>query len=263
MNQSSNLSPVLLSASIVTYNNEDCIKNVLNCLLQVKNLAPKNIHIIDNHSSDDTVNVIKNYFPQISLHPLGENIGFGQGHNQVLPYLNSRFHMVVNPDIEFVPDVIEDMVSYMEQNPSISLLSPKVVFSNGDEQFLPKELPSVHFLAGGFFERFGSPFTRWRAEYTWKNQNISIPTPVSFATGCFMFLSTTAYQQIGGFDKRYFLYMEDADLTREISKTGAVIYHPQYCVTHHWARESSKNFSRTKLHLKAVWKYFTKWGLKL
>lgn len=258
---SSQSSP-LLSASIVTYNNEKEIQALLPCLLKVPGLAAEDIHVIDNASLDHTVQVVKENFPQVTLHGQNQNLGFGHGHNLVLPLLHSRYHMVVNPDIECREDEIIKMAQYMQCHPDTVLLSPKVLFPSGEEQFLPKELPSLHYLAGGFFEHLGGVFPRWRRQYTWQSTPITQPAPLSFATGCFMFLSTLAYKQVKGFDPRYFLYMEDADLTRKLAQVGQAIYHPGITVTHHWARASAKNGKSTKLHLQSVWKYFTKWGWK-
>ncbi len=249
-----------LSASIVTYNSIHQIETVLNCLLQIPYLEPRHIHVIDNASSDGTLTLIRQKFPQVSLLPLEQNLGFGHGHNQVLPLLNSDYHMVVNPDIECTAHEIEKMAQYMQGHPKTVLLSPKVLFPTGQEQFLPKELPSIRFLAGGFFEGLGGVFPRWREEYTWQNKKINKPVPTFFATGCFMFVSTKAYQEVGGFDLRYFLYMEDIDLTRKLAQVGDIIYHPHITVTHHWARESARKVKSIKLHLQSVWKYFNKWG---
>ncbi|NLB90853.1 MAG: glycosyltransferase family 2 protein [Clostridiales bacterium] len=251
-----------VSASIVTYNNVNDMKTLLQNLYQLPSLLPKDIHIIDNGSTDGTLEMIHNFFPEVSLHPQNENIGFGKGHNIVLPILSSDFHFIINPDIAFQPAMVEGLLTYISQNPKVVLLSPKVLFPNGEEQFLPKELPSVHYLAGGFFERFGRPFTTWRSTYTWNNKVIIDPTPISFATGCFMVVSTKAYQQVKGFDPRYFMYMEDADLSRKMAALGDVIYHPDYTVTHFWQRDSSKHVANTKYHLKSVWQYFKKWGWK-
>ena len=253
----------ILSACIVTYNNAQTIEKAIESLLSIPNISPKAIHIVDNCSTDQTLSLIEKKFPSISLHPLDENIGFGQGHNQILPFLNSDYHMVVNPDISFDFQEISKMVSYMEKKPSVVALSPKVLFPNGKEQFLPKELPSFRYLAGGFFENHALFFANWRKEYTWQNKIITSPTKISFATGCFMFLSTKAFLQVNGFDPRYFLYMEDIDLTRELSKIGDVIYHPDIVVTHHWARSSAINPKSRKLHFQALWQYVKKWGLPL
>ncbi len=249
-----------LSACIVTYNNEKTISAAISSLLSIPGMEPNNLYVVDNASTDNTLSLIKKEFPSINLQPLSVNIGFGQGHNHILPLLQSDYHMIVNPDVSFQPEEVMRMVTFMQNNPQTVLLSPKVLFPNGNEQFLPKELPTFRYLAGGFFEKYASIFSKWRKEYTWQNKTITTPVPIDFATGCFMFLSTQAYNQINGFDPRYFLYMEDIDLTRELAKIGDVIYHPHIVITHHWARSSAKNIKSTKLHLQSVLKYFRKWG---
>lgn len=252
----------ILSASIVTYNNVNIVGKLLDELLTVPMLRTKDIHVIDNASSDGTQAMLKENFSKLSLYLLDKNLGYGRGHNMALPHIDSLYHMVINPDILVTPSAIESMYAYMENNKTVVALSPRVFFPEGEEQFLPKELPSIRYLLGGQFEKLGRPFKTWRDSYTWRHKSVASPSPISFATGCFMFLNTAMYKRVGGFDPRYFLYMEDVDISRKLSEMGLVIYHPEISVMHHWSRESSRNLKGALLHISSASKYFLKWGFK-
>jgi GT2 family glycosyltransferase len=173
------------------------------------------------------------------------------------------YHLIVNPDITMEPDVLERMAAFMDSRPDVVLLTPKVKHIGGSEQFLPKEPPSVHFLLGGYLERLGRPFTTWRGRYTWRDRQITEPVELNFATGCFMLARADAFKAAGGFDPRYFLYMEDADLTREMKKQGLTLYYPGFSVTHVWSRDSAHSFRSTLLHVKSMMQYFGKWGFRI
>ncbi len=253
----------LMTACIVTYNSQEHIRNVLTSLKMSTIGSRMNIIVVDNASQDDTAGIVESEFPDVRLIKLTENIGFGKAHNKALPYMNAPYHVIVNPDITLQPDVLEQMADFMDSRPDVSLLSPKVLHPDGKEQFLPKELPSVHYLMGGFFETFGKPFTTWRGRYTWREKGIAEPTEACNATGCFMFTRASALKAVNGFDNRYFLYFEDADLTREMKKQGIVLYHPGFAVTHVWARESARKFKSTMMLIRSMTQYFHKWGWKI
>ena len=250
----------LLTACIVTYNSEKHIKNVLTSLFQSTIARRMQVIVVDNASRDGTAAIVEAGFPEVLLIRLAENIGFGKGHNQALPYLKAPYHLIVNPDITFEPDVLERMTAFMDSREDVSLLTPKVLHPDGSEQFLPKELPSIHFLMGGYLEWLGRPFAAWRGRYTWRDKAVAEPAEIFFATGCFMLTRADAFLAVGGFDPRYFLYMEDADLTRKMKTQGLTLYHPRFFVTHVWARDNVRSIRGTLLHIRSMAKYFTKWG---
>ena len=253
----------LLTACIVTYNSEEHIANVLASLFQSTIADRMEITVADNASTDRTAAIVQENFPDVRLVKLHQNIGFGPGHNKALPFLNAPYHLIVNPDITFEPDVLERMIAFMDSRADVALLTPRVLHMDGSEQFLPKELPSIHFLLGGYLERLGRPFTAWRRRYTWRDRSMTEPTELFFATGCFMLARAAAFKAVDGFDLRYFLYMEDADLTRKMKTKGLTLYHPGFSVTHVWARESAHSLKGTWLHIKSMMQYFCKWGFKI
>lgn len=253
----------LTTACIVTYNSEKHIGSVLGSLYGSTIANRMEIMVVDNASTDRTAAIVEKNFPGVRLIKLHQNIGFGRGHNKALPYLSAPYHLIVNPDITMEPDVLERMIAFMDSRPDVALLTPKVLHPDGSEQFLPKELPAVHFLLGGFLERLGRPFASWRGRYTWRDRAVVEPAELNFATGCFMLARSDAFKATGGFDSRYFLYMEDADLTREIKKQGVALYHPGFPVTHVWSRDSAHSFRSTMMHVKSMMQYFGKWGFRI
>jgi len=248
----------MISACIVSYNSRNKMAGALDSLKNSE--TPVKTFVVDNASQDGSAQWVREYAPWAQVIESHTNTGFGSGNNRVLPYLNSKYHVLVNPDITFAPDLLGRMAAYMDEHPETVILTPRVLNPDGSEQFLPKKEISVHYLMGGRLEKLGKPFTTWRREYTLADQSINQPLPVEFATGCFLMIRTEVFKQLGGFDERFFLYQEDSDLSRRARELGEITYHPEMTVTHDWARENVKTLQGNLRQIHSMLKYFRKWG---
>jgi len=196
--------PSLVSACIVLYHCGEEVDVVLRCL-QHSDIEIA-VYLSDNSPQEMTAERLQWKFPGVTVLPQRGNIGFGRANNAVLPYLRSKYHLIMNPDITFDPGLLTRMIRYMEVHPNIAVLTPRVLNTDGSEQYLPKKQVAVHYLLSGLFEEAGGIFRRWRNEYTLADLDVRRPMPVEFATGCFLLIKTSVFQQLGGFDPRFFLY---------------------------------------------------------
>ncbi len=253
--------PAILSACLVLYHSGDEAFQALQCI-QNADLEVA-VYLSDNSPEEMTAERLKWAFHGITLLPQEKNIGFGRAHNAVLPYLKSKYHLIMNPDVSFDPSLLRRMVTYMEAHPNIAILTPRVLNEDGTEQFLPKKRISVHYLLGGLLENYGKLFRRWREDFTMADMEITRPVPVEFATGCFLLIRTEIFARLNGFDPRFFLYQEDSDLSRRVleEKLGSIVYHPDMVVTHRWARENTRTFKGRLRQMRSAAKYFMKWGI--
>lgn len=249
----------IASVCIVTYNNTPNIAKALESIYTHSDSERVKVYIVDNNSSDGTADVVSEKFPQAVVIRNTDNKGFGHGHNTVLDKISSDYHFIVNPDIIFRNDIIGQIMDFMEDNKDIAMLVPKFVYENGDEQFTPKRRPSIRYMLGGRLERLGGCFKRWRDEYTMRNEKVSAPVDVGFCSGCFIGVRTEVFKKIGGFDERYFLYNEDADITRMASFYGRTVYAPQFSVIHLWERAYMKSLKYFFIQISSMIKYFYKW----
>lgn len=251
-----------ISISIVTYNSANEILEVLKSLECIKTLNPA-VFVVDNCSSDNTVNLVKEYYPDVVVIESDSNLGFGAGHNLAIRQIESDYHFVVNPDIHVEKQQIENMISFMNDNPDVVLLSPKVLNSDGSEQFLPRKKPSIRYCLGGRFEHKSKVCKKWRDAYTLRNENITEPTEIDFCTGCFMLFRSSTLKQSGGFDENYFLYFEDADITLAMQKYGKTVYLPSVNVVHEWQRGNTRSRKGQRICIESMMYYFKKWGIRL
>ncbi len=253
--------PAPLSTCIVLYHCGDEVFNALRCLQQAR--CEVAVYLCDNSPEDITAEKLQWSFPGVTVLPQAGNIGFGRANNAVLPYLQSQYHLIMNPDVTFTPDLLPRMIQYMDSHPNIAILTPRVLNEDGSEQFLPKKQMSVHYLLSGLLENHGRIFRRWREEFTLANLDVRYPMSVEFATGCFLLIRTSVFRQLEGFDPRFFLYQEDSDLSRRVlhSGLGSIVYHPDMCVTHLWARENTRTMKGRLRQIRSIIKYFWKWGI--
>lgn len=249
----------MLSASIVLYHNsEEEVQNVLHCAL----LSPIDIiYVIDNSRND----LLRLYCQGIServVYVHSENIGYGGAHNVAIKDAMRKgavYHIVLNPDIYFEPDVIEKLTAYMDEHPEAGQVMPKVFYPDGRLQYLCKLVPTPLDL---IFKRFLPAFLvrkrmyRFQLRFTGYDKFMNVP----YLSGCFMFFRVAALQQVGLFDERFFMYPEDIDITRRMHEKYKTVFIPDVSIIHAHAAASRTNTRMLKIHISNMIKYFNKWG---
>lgn len=248
----------VVTGCIVTHNNMRTIKDTLNTIFEYTKDIDFKLYVVDNLSTDGTPDFIKKNYPQVCLIEPMTNNGFGAGHNVVLDKINSDYHLVINPDIVLKNNAIKDITDFMEKNEDVGLVSPKICFPDGKEQILGKRNPRLKYLFASRFRKEDGAGELLK-EYAMLDKDLSVVTDIENASGCFMAFRTDLFKKIGGFDKRYFMYFEDADISREAKKIKRVVYFPGAVVYHVWGRDSKTNYKLLMIHISSMLKYFLKW----
>lgn len=247
----------MVTCSIVTYNNMSTIDKTLKTLFEFTKDVDFKLYVVDNCSTDGTVEYIKVNYPDVELLVQPKNIGFGAGHNVVINKVQSKYHVVINPDIVFIENSIKKMVDFLDDNQDIGLLAPKICYPNGNVQILGKKVPHLKYI---FASRFrGDEPGKLLKEYAMLECDLTVPTDIENASGCFMVFRTEILKKIGGFDDRYFMYFEDADITREVNCISRAVFYPDAVVTHIWNRDSKHNYKLLAIHIHSMLKYYLKW----
>lgn len=247
-----------VTGCIVTHNNINSIDETVSSLLNCTKGVDFGLYVVDNLSTDGTADRVLREYPQVNVIEPKTNRGFGSGHNIVLPMLESKYHCVINPDISISEDVIAKMAAYMDEHPEVGLLSPKICFPDGRQQVLGKRNPSIKYLVASRMRSGGEPGKLLR-EYAMLDEDLTKPTDIENATGCFMMFRTEVFKEIGGFDERFFLYFEDCDITRKVREQARALFYPDATVYHVWGRESKKNLKLMLIQISSMMKYFAKW----
>lgn len=251
-----------ITASIVIYKNDsDLLTQAVRSFLD--STEDSVLYLIDNSPTDRCRNLFSG--ERIRYIFNNKNYGFGAGHNialkEVLKDNTSSYHLILNPDVYFDQDVTRKIYQYMEENPLVGLIMPKVLYPDGRLQPLCKLLPTPGTL---FKRRFLHFMPSWLTNLNhWYEMHFSgydKVMDVPFLSGCFMFLRTDALRNVGLFDESIFLYTEDTDLTRRIHKHYRTIYYPEVTIYHYNQRGSYKNALIFMHHILSAIKYFNKWG---
>ncbi len=251
----------VLSACLVIFHCGDEVDLALRCIQNAD--LEVSVFLSDNSPEEMTAERLKWSFPGIVVLPQEKNIGLSRAHNAVLPQLQGRYHLLMDPGVSFHPSLLRQMVSYMDAHPNIAILSPRFLNEDGEELFLPRRQISVRFMLGTLLSGFGGIFRRWYREYTFEDNNVEMPVPVQSAPAAFMMIRTDIFRGLNGFDPRYFRTQEDADLCRRIldARLGSVVYHPDIQVICRGETVKAA-LSPGKLHrLGTVLRYFMKWGI--
>lgn len=259
-----------VSACIVTYNNDsDMVIAAVESFLQTR--LKVNMTIADNNSSSDTFGLLENEFRKkknIQVIATGRNGGYGFGHNFGLKNsLPARYHLVMNPDVVIHKGSLEKMVHYMDTHPDVAMVAPRVLNPDGTMQYLNKRNPAVmdlfirRFLPASLQEIFA--VKNRLKHYMMLDTGYDSITEVPFLSGSFMLIRKDLLRTEPLFDDRFFMYFEDADLTRRIGKYGKVIYFPEAVITHHWARFAHTKIKFMLIFMQSAIRYFNKWGWKL
>lgn len=250
-----------LAVSIVTYKHslydlEPSIKSVLNA----KDI--ERVIIIDNSPTRNLERQLKS-FPVEYFHTQ-KNIGYGAGHNIAIAKSiesQSKYHLVLNPDVYFNPITIKKLLDYMEANPDIGNIMPKVLYPDNSIQYLCKLLPTPYDWIIRRFSPFKKMVEKNNSDFELKYTGYDKIMEVPYLSGCFMFLRLSALQKIGFFDENIFMYCEETDLCRRLIKNGyKTIYYPDAFIYHEFQKGSHKSFKLTWVGIQSAIYYFNKYG---
>lgn len=240
-----------ISASIVIYKeNKDTLQKVINSFLSFKDIK-KEFIIVDNSPSDE-LKVFCENFEGVSYIFSGENLGFGRGHNLAFKNLKDKsdIHMIINPDVYFNSDEISSFLNWFYEQKEISLVTTKVCYPDGENQNIVRNVPTI-------IDLIKRKLKIDSGELHIQDNSIK---EVPFAHGCFFIFKTEVFEKLGGFDERFFMYMEDLDIFIRAKKYGKTVINTNYKIYHEFRKGSSKSFKLLKYHIISAYKFFKKYN---
>lgn len=182
--------------------------------------------VVDNGSTDDTVEVVKRLLPQARLVAAGANLGFGRANNLGLEHVRTPFALLLNPDCILAPDALQELVAAAERYPDAVIVGPKLFDAPG--------VPSMSFRRA-FYERQPKGVTEAEGDLC-----------ADFLTGTAMLLNMAAMRRIGFFDPWFFLYFEDDDLCLRVRRAGGSLVLAAHAVGEHLVQQSSPSSRRNR-----------------
>ena len=247
-----------VAASIVTYNSDR--DELVKCIGSLQDAGVMAITIVDNSPE----NSLATFCHEHNVHYIfnGKNLGYGAAHNIAIRQsisCRAKYHLVINSDVYFGPDVIDKIVSHMDSNQDIGQLIPRVTYPDGRLQHVVRLLPTPLDVIGRRF--LPVSWTRKRNDrYTLAFWDHASELNIPYHQGSFMFLRVKALEQTGLFDERFFMYPEDIDLTRRIHRRWRTVYWPGVSIVHAHRAASYKSGRMLRIHMVNMVSYFNKWG---
>lgn len=225
-----------LSVIIVNYNVKYFLEQALFSLRKASQGMEVEYIVIDNASSDNSVEYIESNFPWVNVIANRENFGFARANNQGLEKARGRYLLVVNPDTVVGEDTLKTLIDYMDFHPEIGAIGPKIIdreglFELGSRRGFPTPFVAFSKITGlaALF-----PQSRLFAKYNLTYLDPDTACEIDALSGCFMLVRREVFEQLGGFDEGFFLYGEDLDWCFRIKKAGWKIYYlPQVEVIHY------------------------------
>ena len=256
----------IVTAGIVAYGSaQEVAQAACSVAEHTKDVCLK-LMVLDNASPDGTADYLRRTkFPQnVQLKCSKENLGFGKAHNLIFQSLNqteqSKYHAVINPDITLDSDAISEICRWMDEHPDVVMVTPRLLFPDGREQQTAKLYPSFMALLS---RQLPLPFLKKvEQHYLMLDEDLTKPTDVQFCSGCFFVMRSEVYRKMNGFDPRYFVYVEDADITRQALQYGRAVYLPTVSVYHAWHRDANKKLKNFFMQIHSMFKYWRKWGFR-
>ena len=213
---------------ILNWNTAHFLKQFLPSVIHAQ-FPEKEIYVIDNHSTDESVVMLKRDFPEVHVIEMQENKGYAASYNHGLSTISADYYILLNSDIEVTDHFISPVIDLMEKDPEIGICQPKLL------SLAEKQTFEYAGAAGGWIDRMGYPFARGRVLLTVEKDSgqYDAAMKIFWATGACMFLKKTVFQQIGGFYDYYWMHQEDIDLCWRAQKSGFKIYTCPESVVYH------------------------------
>ena len=246
LSNSAPTSVIDLSIVIISWNTKKYLEECLSSLRTVDGNLFGKIIVVDNASTDGSPEVIRTQFPEVVLIETGANLGFSGGNNIGLKEATGKYICLINSDVNVPPDCLPKMFSYMEQNPTIGLMGPGMLQTDGCVHRSGMRFPTLWsvFLRALFLDSLLKGF-RVFGGFLMKDFRFDRTTDIDVLNGWFWMARREALNQVGPLDDRFFMYGEDLDWCKRFHSAGwRVVFYPEAKALHYLGASSANAPSR-------------------
>lgn len=221
--------PVPVAVIILNWNGEKLLRKYLPSVVANTDSEIAEVIVADNGSTDGSLALLADEFPEVTVIEFDSNYGFAEGYNLAIASVPNEYVVLLNSDVETPEGWIEPLYDIMRRNPRIGACQPKILSYNNKHEF------EYAGASGGFIDRNGYPYCRGRIFSTVETDNGQYDSviPVFWATGAALMIRTDLYRRLGGLDARFFAHMEEIDLCWRVWLSGnEIVVVPQSRVYH-------------------------------
>lgn len=253
-----------ISVILVNYKNvkltEDCIES----LQSIKTRCSFEIIVIDNHSEDNSSEILKKKYPQITIKDSGRNGGFAFGNNVGVRMAQGKYLLLLNNDTKVNAGMLDSLYQYAENNPEVGMLGCRAQDRNGVELPIAHKYENLKRImlqsyVKPLLEKMGLQRRLVKA-VEHKEVEKKEFTPAQWIAGSAMFIRRDLYYQVNGLDENYFMYMEDEDLCHRVNDMGYKVgVIPYMGYTHYCGGSTIQSYFLTKEYVKSRLIFFMRY----
>ena len=226
----------MVSIIIPNYNGGDLLYNCINSIYENISIKDFEIIVVDNGSTDNSINRVKSNFQNVEIISSNSNLGYSGGCNLGATHASGKYLLFLNNDTEHSNEWIEKLVYFLDSNSKIAAVQPKILNIHN------KKLFDYAGGAGGFIDKFCFPFVQGRIFHTLEEDHnqYNNPSRIFWASGAAFMIRSNIFKTLKGFDKIYFAYMEEIDLCWRAQAMGYKIYSVPDSFVYHYGKQTIK-----------------------
>jgi len=213
------MQPKTTAIVILNWNGASMLRRFLPNVIQYSR-DEATIYVADNGSTDDSLQLLREHFPECQVIELEKNWGFAEGYNRALSQIDAEYYVLLNSDVEVTHHWLTPLTEFMDTHPQVAACQPKLLSLSDRDKF------EYAGACGGFIDRYGYPFCRGRLFDTVEADEGQYDTaaPVLWATGAALLVRARVYKEVGGLDARFFAHCEEIDLCWRMRIRGYEVY---------------------------------------
>ncbi|MGI6273890.1 MAG: glycosyltransferase family 2 protein [Anaerohalosphaeraceae bacterium] len=249
-----------LSIIIVSWNVK---RDLLRCLSALcKNPCSQHSEqiVIDNNSSDGTVDAVRERFPEVTVIANAENVGFAAANNQGMDRAQGQYVLLLNPDTVVHPLALDRLIAFLDANPDVGACGPKILNEDGSPQGSVRRFPTFRgVLYAHTVCRMLGLFRRWHRRWMMRDFTFDRQADVDQIMGAAMMVRRTVIDEVGGLDADFFMYFEEVDWCYRIKQAGwRIVFVPDAVITHFGGRSSAQVPLKRVMMLTSLIAFFRK-----
>ncbi len=251
-----NIDMVDLSIVIVNWNTRDLLKNCLESVLRTVHGLTYEVIVEDNASTDGSVAMLQDLFPQVKIIANDENRGFGAANNQAFKIMEGRYALLLNTDAVLTENAVHDLFSFMENHPEAGISCGQLLNRDGSKQNSIASFPTLlTMLTNISLLEYLFP-----GKYPSKRYDHRQPVAVDSGVGACLMVRKDAMDKVGWFDERYFFFFEETDWAYRMRLADWKVFHVPTARIYHFQGQSIGPDIRSRIEFyRSRYQFFKKW----